>query len=66
MNEKTSWVLVDGSLTIPGTGIEIRQGEHPDMPYTLHSPVKMSLSYWTLDSAKADGEKLAKEAAEFK
>lgn len=60
-----TWVLANGSLTIPGTGIEIRQAEHPDIPYTLYSPTRPPMGYWSLKAAKADGEKFAKEAAGF-
>lgn len=61
----TTWVLVNGSLTIHGSGIEIRQAEHPDIPYTLYSPARPPLGYWSLETAKADGEKFAKDDAEF-
>ena len=61
-----AWVLINGALTIAGTGVEIRMGEHPDMPYTLHCPTSQPLPYWTLDSAKMDGERCARDMAEFK
>lgn len=57
----TTWVLVNGSLTIPGTGIEIRQAERQHIPYTLHSPMMAPMAYFTLESAKIDGEKFAKD-----
>jgi hypothetical protein len=65
------WVLVNGALTIPGTGIEIRQAGDTvngamQIPYTLHSPGYGALAYWSLENAKSDGEKFAKELAEFR
>lgn len=66
MTRASAWVLMNGVLTIPDTGIEIRQNEHPDTPYTLHCPTQIPLPYWTLDNAKLDGEKCANDMAEFK
>lgn len=60
-----TWVLVNGCLTIPGSGIEIRQTEPPGIPYTLYSPTSPPMAYWSLEAAKSDGEKFAKEDAEF-
>lgn len=60
-----NWIAENESLTLPGTGIEIRLAEHPGIPFTLHSPIHNPMAYWTLNSAKAAGEHLAQEAANF-
>ena len=60
------WILIAGALCLSShKDICIKQGVHPDMPFSLFSPNSMDLPYWTLGSAKMDGERRAREIEAF-
>jgi hypothetical protein len=59
------WILIAGALCLADHQDICIKMAGPDMPYRLFSPVSDGLPYWTLESAKMDGERQAREIDQF-
>jgi hypothetical protein len=62
------WILIAGALCLSTNHdicIHIHMHNAQSAPYTLDTPVNAGFPYWTLNSAKADGESVASEINEF-
>lgn len=55
-----TWIMLNGALTLPGTDVAIWQRVGDPMPYILFCPGTPLLGYYSLDSAKMDGERCAR------
>lgn len=60
------WLKHEGKLVLSGRPVSIAlDPDRPDMPFRLDQEGRDSLHYHTLAAAKMDGERHARESAEF-